>query len=40
MINYESLIKESLQNDSIENPCLMGINNMGWNCYINSVPEY
>ena len=37
MINYESLIKESLQNDSIENPCLMGINNMGWNCYINSV---
>ena len=37
MINYESLIKESLQNDSIDNPCLMGINNMGWNCYINSV---
>ena len=37
MLNYESLIKESLQNDSIDNPCLIGINNMGWNCYINSV---
>lgn len=37
MINYESLIKESLQNDSIDNPCLLGIRNMGWNCYINSV---
>jgi ubiquitin carboxyl-terminal hydrolase 8 len=37
MINYESLIKESLQNDSIDNPCLSGIKNMGWNCYINSV---
>lgn len=37
MSNYESIIKESLQNDSIDNPCLMGIKNMGWNCYINSV---
>ena len=37
MINFESLVKESIQNDMVDNPCLVGIHNQGWNCYINSV---
>ena len=37
MINFESLVKESIQNDMVDNPCLVGIHNPGWNCYINSV---
>ena len=36
-MNYENLIKESIQNDSIDEPLLVGIKNIGWNCYMNSV---